>query len=139
MNKQLLSLLGAIALLGVSCSETPVSADAPHYISIEKRADLHAWFRYSPTRPIVISGHRGGMISGYPENCIESFEKTLTMMPSFFEIDPRLTRDSVIVLMHDSKSKTKTVECLPQVIAGYRDAGYAFAPLTPEIKAITFD
>ena len=23
------------------------------------------------------------------------------MMPSFFEIDPRLTRDSVIVLMHD--------------------------------------
>ena len=102
MNKQLLSLLGAIALLGVSCSETPVSADAPHYISIEKRADLHAWFRYSPTRPIVISGHRGGMISGYPENCIESFEKTLTMMPSFFEIDPRLTRDSVIVLMHDA-------------------------------------
>ena len=102
MNKQLLSLLGAIALLGVSCSETPVSADAPHYISIEKRADLHAWFRYSPTRPIVISGHRGGMISGYPENCIESFEKTLSMMPSFFEIDPRLTRDSVIVLMHDA-------------------------------------
>ncbi len=42
------------------------------------------------------------MISGYPENCIESFEKTLTMMPSFFEIDPRLTRDSVIVLMHDA-------------------------------------
>ena len=102
MNKQLLSLLGTIALLSVSCSETPVSADAPHYIAIEKRADLHAWFRYSPTRPIVISGHRGGMISGYRENCIESFEKTLTMMPSFFEIDPRLTRDSVIVLMHDA-------------------------------------
>ena len=102
MNKQLLSLLGTIALLSVSCSEIPVSADAPHYIAIEKRADLHAWFRYSPTRPIVISGHRGGMISGYPENCIESFEKTLTMMPSFFEIDPRLTRDSVIVLMHDA-------------------------------------
>ncbi len=102
MNKQLLSLLGTIALLSVSCSEIPVSADAPHYIAIEKRADLHTWFRYSPTRPIVISGHRGGMISGYPENCIESFEKTLTMMPSFFEIDPRLTRDSVIVLMHDA-------------------------------------
>ena len=24
------------------------------------------------------------------------------MMPSFFEIDPRLTKDSVIVLMHDA-------------------------------------
>lgn len=41
------------------------------------------------------------MTVGYPENCIESFEKTLTMMPSFFEIDPRLTSDGVIVLMHD--------------------------------------
>ena len=51
----------------------------------------------------------------------------------------RVGTSHVIVLMHDSKSKTKTVECLPQVIAGYREAGYAFAPLTPEIKAITFD
>ena len=42
------------------------------------------------------------MVTGYPENCIESFEKTLSMMPSFFEIDPRLTKDSVIVLMHDA-------------------------------------
>ena len=51
---------------------------------------------------VFASGHRGGMMAGYPENCIESFEKTLSMMPSFFEIDPRLTRDSVIVLMHDA-------------------------------------
>lgn len=103
MNKHLLSLfVGMFALLGVSCSDAPASAGAPYSIDIQSRADLHAWFRYSPTRPIVISGHRGGMISGYPENCIESFEKTLTMMPSFFEIDPRLTRDSVIVLMHDA-------------------------------------
>lgn len=42
------------------------------------------------------------MVTGFPENCIESFEKTLTMMPSFFEIDPRMTKDSVIVLMHDA-------------------------------------
>lgn len=102
MNRLLLSLFGAMALLGVSCSETSAPADEPCRIDIRSRADLHAWFRYSPTRPIVISGHRGGMISGYPENCIESFEKTLSMMPSFFEIDPRLTRDSVIVLMHDA-------------------------------------
>ena len=41
------------------------------------------------------------MLSGYPENCIESFEKTLSFTEAFFEIDPRLTKDSVIVLMHD--------------------------------------
>ncbi len=74
----------------------------PHYIDIRSRAELHEWFAYSPDRDIVISGHRGGMLTGYPENCIESFEKTLSMMPSFFEIDPRLTKDSVIVLMHDA-------------------------------------
>ena len=41
------------------------------------------------------------MAPGYPENCIETFENTLSHMPSFFEIDPQMTRDSVIVLMHD--------------------------------------
>ena len=73
----------------------------PHYIPVEDSRDLHAYFRYAPDRPIVVSGHRGGMLDGYPENCIESFEKTLTYMESFFEIDPRLTKDGVIVLMHD--------------------------------------
>ncbi len=92
-------LLATASLLTLaSCCEST----NPNYINIKTRAELHEWFRYSPTRDVVISGHRGGMVTGYPENCIESFEKTLTMMPSFFEIDPRLTKDSVIVLMHDT-------------------------------------
>ena len=44
-----------------------------------------------------------------------------------------------IILMHDSAVRQTTVACLPTVIAGYRNAGYAFAPLTPEVKSITFD
>ncbi|MEG0806809.1 MAG: glycerophosphodiester phosphodiesterase family protein [Alistipes sp.] len=94
----------SLLLLGAtfsSCTETP-KTEVTHYINIESRAQLHDWFRYAPDRAVVISGHRGGMLTGYPENCIESFEKTLTLMPSFFEIDPRMTRDSVIVLMHDA-------------------------------------
>ena len=43
----------------------------------------------------------GSMMPGYPENCIESCEKTLSMMPTFFEVDFSFTRDSVMVLMHD--------------------------------------
>ncbi|MEA4903345.1 MAG: glycerophosphodiester phosphodiesterase family protein [Petrimonas sp.] len=50
----------------------------------------------------MISGHRGGQELGYPENSIEGFQYVLTQMPAFFEIDPRLTKDSVIVLMHDA-------------------------------------
>ena len=97
-------LLLGIALLAAGCrtARSRNDAEGPHYIDIRTRAQLHAWFRLAPTAPIVVSGHRGGMMAGYPENCIESFEKTLSMMPSFFEIDPRLTRDSVIVLMHDA-------------------------------------
>ena len=81
-----------------SCNST----STPHYINIKTRSELHEWFKYSENKAKIISGHRGGMLEGYPENCIESFEKTLSFMPSFFEIDPRLTKDSVIVLMHDS-------------------------------------
>lgn len=91
-------LTTAVLLAAAIC----VCAAEPHKIDIQSRKQLHAWFRYAPDRPVVISGHRGGMVTGYPENCIESFEKTLTMMPSFFEIDPRITKDGVIVLMHDA-------------------------------------
>ena len=63
--------------------------------------DLQKYFKYSPDRDIVISGHRGGMMPGYPENCVESCEKTLSMMPTFFEVDFSFTKDSVMVLMHD--------------------------------------
>ena len=63
--------------------------------------DLQEYFKYSPDRDIVISGHRGGMMPGYPENCVESCEKTLSMMPTFFEVDFSFTKDSVMVLMHD--------------------------------------
>ncbi|MCD8538347.1 MAG: glycerophosphodiester phosphodiesterase family protein [Leadbetterella sp.] len=37
-----------------------------------------------------------------PENSIEGFEYVLNHTPAFFEIDPRLTKDSVIVLLHDA-------------------------------------
>lgn len=50
----------------------------------------------------MVSGHRGGREAGYPENSIEGFQRALAQMPAFFEIDPRLTKDSVIVLMHDA-------------------------------------
>lgn len=51
----------------------------------------------------------------------------------------RVGTNRVILLMHDSVYKTKTVEALPDIIVGYRNAGYSFAPLTPEVRSITFD
>ncbi len=101
--KLFLAALCLSVFLGGCCGNCgQKEAEGPFYVDIRTRDQLHQWFRYAADRPIVVSGHRGGMVTGYPENCIESFEKTLSMMPSFFEIDPRLTKDSVIVLMHDA-------------------------------------
>jgi glycerophosphoryl diester phosphodiesterase len=75
---------------------------AINIIKVKKAKDLHAFFRYTGKDIPVVSGHRGGAVKGFPENSIESFENTLKYTPAFFEIDPRLTKDSVIVLMHDA-------------------------------------
>lgn len=61
-----------------------------------------------PNQPVKISVHRGGGdLKGYPENCIESFDYvakqigTLTH-PAIIECDIDLTKDSVLVMMHDA-------------------------------------
>ena len=95
-----LTLATAISFTSVA-EERPASEKRLHTVQINSLEDLKAYFRYHPKRDIIVSGHRGGMMPGYPENCIESCEKTLSMMPTFFEIDFSFTKDSVMVLMHD--------------------------------------
>ncbi|CAL1520695.1 glycerophosphodiester phosphodiesterase family protein [Chitinophaga sp. MM2321] len=73
-----------------------------HVINVKTPAELHRFFAYTGKDIPLVSGHRGGIIPGYPENSIATFENTLKYTPSFFEIDPRLTKDSIIVLMHDA-------------------------------------
>ena len=93
-----------LLLLAVCCAAVlPACAQAPipHAVRFGSIEELQAYFTYDPGRDIIVSGHRGGMMPGYPENCIESCEKTLSMMPTFFEVDFSFTRDSVMVLMHD--------------------------------------
>ena len=49
----------------------------------------------------LVSAHRGGAGKGFPENCIATFEQTLRHCWSMLEIDPRYTKDHVLVLNHD--------------------------------------
>lgn len=58
-------------------------------------------FRHTGKNTPVISGHRGTRVKGIPENSIAAMDYVLQHTPAFFEIDPRITKDSVIVLMHD--------------------------------------
>jgi len=65
-------------------------------------------FKYKGDGSILVSGHRGGREKRYPENSLEGFRNVLSQMSAFFEIDPRLTKDSVIVLMHDNTLERTT-------------------------------
>jgi glycerophosphoryl diester phosphodiesterase len=71
-------------------------------LKILKYEEPHDYFKYKGDGSILISGHRGGREKGYPENSIEGFQNVLRQISAFFEIDPRLTKDSVIVIMHDA-------------------------------------
>jgi peptidoglycan/xylan/chitin deacetylase (PgdA/CDA1 family) len=48
----------------------------------------------------------------------------------------RKTPNQIVVLMHDSSGHGETVKALPDIIRFYKDKGYAFASLAPEIQPI---
>lgn len=58
--------------------------------------------RKTPGYPLI-SAHRGGPMKGFPENCIATFENATTYQPVVIEFDVALSKDSVLVIMHDDK------------------------------------
>ncbi len=92
---QIFCLLAVLAAF--SCGNAQINR-----LDFKTAEELQQFFRYKKNDSPVISGHRGSHIPGYPENAIETFEYVLKHTPAFFEIDPRLTKDSVIVLLHDA-------------------------------------
>lgn len=91
----------SLLLLTVLLSITSYAQEL-HRLKIKNTRELKEFFRYKDKNTPIISGHRGGMIKGFPENSIETFENTLRHTSAFYEIDPRLTKDGVAVLMHDA-------------------------------------
>ena len=78
-------------------------------LSFDTVEELQAFFTWDKDRIPVLSAHRGGPYPGYPENCIETFEHILSQYPSTLEVDVSITKDSVLILMHDwSLDRTTT-------------------------------
>jgi glycerophosphoryl diester phosphodiesterase len=73
-----------------------------HYVSFETQEELQTYLRWTPEQPPLISAHRGGPMPAYPENCIATFENTLSYAPCLIECDVRKSKDSILVIMHDS-------------------------------------
>lgn len=86
-----------IALV-IGCRPVPQKTYIP-----EPKQGLVQFLKYSPDFKPMISSHRGGGdISGYPENCIESFNYLAGKIPTIIECDIELTKDSVLIMMHDN-------------------------------------
>ncbi|MFQ5569800.1 MAG: glycerophosphodiester phosphodiesterase family protein, partial [Rhodothermales bacterium] len=88
--------------LASSSSTAPgYTRSADHYLGLPDADALAAYLRADSDAGPLVSAHRGGPMPAYPENALETFEHTLRYTPALIECDVRMTRDSVLVLMHD--------------------------------------
>jgi len=94
-------LVGLLLILTVGSQTYAQEQPLLHRLDFKSPKQLHRFFKYTKGKT-VISGHRGTVEQGLTENSIEGMEAVLRHAPAFFEIDPRLTKDGVVVLMHDA-------------------------------------
>ncbi len=102
-----------------SCSQKPaeqqeiqeqvasVAATGNHIqlASVEETRDFYTW---TSDRIPMVSAHRGGPYPGFPENAIETFANVLQYTPAIIELDVAMTKDGVLVLMHDDNLERTT-------------------------------
>lgn len=83
-------------------------ASASNLIQIESIEEAKEFYTWTADRIPMVSAHRGGPYPGFPENSIEAFENVLNHTPAIIEFDVALTKDSVLVLMHDNSVNRTT-------------------------------
>lgn len=102
--RQLSYLLIVICLC--SCDFVVKTSSVKNQTSFDQHAfeahGLSGFFSWSSDHIPLVSAHRGGPYEGYPENAIETFEHVLEYTPAIIECDIAMTKDSVLVLMHDN-------------------------------------
>lgn len=103
-----LRVLFAVGLLYTHASCLNMGSTDQHGIrgvnpvfNIQSLDDLYDLFTHSQNSYPLVSAHRGGPSKGFPENAIETFANIASHMPAIIECDIRITKDSVLVLMHD--------------------------------------
>lgn len=104
LNARYSSLLAAVTVfMGLILLNGKQVQGQPYYQAFSNPQALHEFYRKSSAeRPVTIQGHRGTKEQGLPESSIAAMEYVLERMPAIFEIDPRLTKDSVVVVFHDA-------------------------------------
>ena len=72
-----------------------------NFLSFHNVEELQRFLSYNSHRIPLVSAHRGGPAKGFPENAIETFSNSLQHQPLIVECDIVLSKDSVLVMMHD--------------------------------------
>lgn len=88
----------------LSCTPSPPKHGVNvHFKTITpaSRDELQQFFLWSGKRSPLISAHRGGPVSGFPENCLATFENTIKYTYALIECDVRISKDGNLVMMHD--------------------------------------
>jgi glycerophosphoryl diester phosphodiesterase len=73
--------------------------------NLEETRDFYSW---TSDRIPMVSAHRGGPYPGFPENAIETFANVIKFTPTIVELDVAMTKDGVLVLMHDDNLERTT-------------------------------
>ncbi len=77
-------------------------------IQVENLEETRDFYTWTSDRIPLVSAHRGGPYPGFPENAIETFANVIQYTPAIIEFDVAMTRDSVLVLMHDDDLERTT-------------------------------
>ena len=83
--------------------ESTVEEVSEHYIQLSGVEEAYDFYTWTSDRIPMVSAHRGGPYPGFPENAIETFANVLKYTPTIIELDVAMTKDGVLVLMHDDK------------------------------------
>ena len=97
-----------------SCSQKPVEQQevlevesgvetTENYIQVSSVEEARDFYTWSSDRIPMVSAHRGGPYPGFPENAIETFANVVKYTSTIIELDVAMTKDGVLVLMHDDK------------------------------------
>jgi glycerophosphoryl diester phosphodiesterase len=98
MNFKITLTIPFLFLILISCFKAQ-----EYYLTFNSAEELKAFLKYKPERIPLVSAHRGGPAPGYPENCIETFQNAIQHHPAIIECDVALSKDSVLVMMHDDR------------------------------------
>ncbi len=91
----------------IASSETN-SESKNHFIQVGDLTETRDFYSWSSDRIPMVSAHRGGPYPGFPENSLEAFENVVSHTPAIIELDVAMTKDSVLVLMHDDDLERTT-------------------------------